>query len=205
MWREINDIGITGKPADVEYNTLVKFPYSEEWYTEDVAPIMEEAIRRHGKEEWRACVLTNEMHGHLGIYSIIGVKMGMLALELLDTERDTLKVISYTGSTPPFSCLNDGIQVSTGATTGHGTIKVINDTRPMVRAVFSLRDCELIIQLKEEYLQKAEETIRNGRTFLPVSEEMYWKMVRQNGLEFWLEWDRYKIFEYKKAILPDRS
>ena len=76
--------------------------------------MMDEVIRRYGTDEWRACVLTNEIHGHLGIFSIMGVKMAMLALELLGTDRDTLNVISFTGSHPPYSCLNDGIQISTG-------------------------------------------------------------------------------------------
>jgi hypothetical protein len=67
----------------------------------------------------------------------------------------------------------------------------------MVKAVFQSRDLEAILQLKGEYLKPAEDTIRNGKTFYPVSHDMYWKLVRQGGLDFWLEWDRHKIFEYK--------
>ena len=202
MWKESDHIGIKGKPAEVESNALIKFPMTKDWYTDDIGLIMDEVIRRYGPEEWRACILTNEMHGHLGIFSIVGVKMGMLALELLETDRDSIHVISFTGSHPPYSCLNDGIQVSTGATAGHGTIKIINDAKPMVKAVFQLRENEAILQLKGEYLKQAEETIRSGKTFYPVSHDMYWKLVRQSGLDYWLEWDRHNIFEYKISNRP---
>ena len=201
MGQEINFFRITGKSSDVESNTFVKFPYSQEWYAEDIAFIMDEVIRRYGTDEWRACILTNEIHRHIGIFSIIGVKMGILALELLGTNRDNLNVISFTGSHPPFSCLNDGIQVSTGATTGHGTIKVISDAKPTIKAVFQIQNLEVIIKLKEEYINKAESSISKGRAFLPVSHDLYWNNVRRYGLEYWLEWDRHKIFDYKKRNL----
>ena len=32
---------------------------------------------RHGLEEWKAAVLTSELHRHLGTYSIVGAKMGL--------------------------------------------------------------------------------------------------------------------------------
>ncbi len=100
------------------------FPLHEENYTADVQEIMKEVIAKYGEEEWRLVVLTSELHGHLGVYAIIGAKMGLFARETLNAGHDELVIISHAGSKPPVSCMNDGLQVSTGATLGHGLISV---------------------------------------------------------------------------------
>ena len=71
----------------------------------------------------------------------------------------------------------------------------------MVKAVFQFREHKVIIRLKEKYLKQANDSISKGKSFLPVSFEMYRKVVRQNGLEYWLEWDRHKVFEYRQKNL----
>ena len=50
-------------------------------YFQDVLPIMKETIRKYGKTEWVSGVLANELHRHLGVYAIIGVKMGIRAFK----------------------------------------------------------------------------------------------------------------------------
>ena len=42
-------------------------------YCQDVEEIRHRAIERYGEQEWRAITLTAEMHGHLGIFSVLGV------------------------------------------------------------------------------------------------------------------------------------
>ena len=46
------------------------FPLTQ--YADDVQRIVGTAIRRFGPEEWKLVLLTNEIHGHLGIYSTLG-------------------------------------------------------------------------------------------------------------------------------------
>ncbi|MDD5507267.1 MAG: nucleoside hydrolase [Bacteroidales bacterium] len=103
---------------------LDHFPADPGFFAEDIRGIVDRIIRAHGLEEWRAGVLTNELHRHLGAYAIIGTKMGLRAREYFRAGHDQLKVVSYAGSIPPVSCLNDGLQVSTGATLGHGLIRI---------------------------------------------------------------------------------
>ncbi len=88
-----------------------------------MADYLDTLISIHGLEEWKAAILTNEMHRHLGAYSLVGVKMGILARELLKADLDELNVVAYTGSNPPESCLIDGLQIATGASLGRGTIQ----------------------------------------------------------------------------------
>jgi pyrimidine-specific ribonucleoside hydrolase len=115
------------------------FPLHEEDYAMDVQEIMAETIEKYGVEEWRLIVLTSELHGHLGIYAIIGAKMGLYAREILDARHDELVINSLAGSRPPVSCMNDGLQVSTGATLGHGLISVKQADKPMPSAEFTCK------------------------------------------------------------------
>ncbi|MDF2955615.1 MAG: Formylmethanofuran dehydrogenase subunit E [Candidatus Alkanophagales archaeon MCA70_species_2] len=65
-----------------------------------------------------------EFHGHLGPFLVLGLKMGLFALERLGAAKYELSVVVETDSKPPASCIIDGIQVSTGCTVGRGNLKV---------------------------------------------------------------------------------
>jgi pyrimidine-specific ribonucleoside hydrolase len=139
--------------------------------------------------------MTDEFHGHLGVFSIVGAKMGIKARELFGVGADMLDVTTYAGSRPPYSCLNDGIQVSTGATLGMGTIHLSSDStfRPM--AVFTFKGRSIRISLKKEYLEKVDADINEGIVKFGLMDDGYWKLIRRNALKYWLEWDRNKIFD----------
>ena len=95
-----------------------QFPYHKDAYRFDIATIADSAQKMYGQEEWKMCALTNEFHQHVGIYSIIGAKMGIYAREYFDVPLDKMVVRSNAGLSPPLSCMNDGLQISTGATMG---------------------------------------------------------------------------------------
>ena len=116
-----------------------------------IEAMAERTIARWGKEEWRAVILTNEIHGHIGIYSTIGAKMGIYALELLSrlcNKAEELKVLSFAGSRPPISCFNDGLQISTGGTLGHGAIEIAKSCS-LSKGCKECADCEEIIECAE--------------------------------------------------------
>ena len=58
-----------------------EFPLTQ--YADDVQRIVGTAIRRFGPEEWKLVLLTNEIHGHLGIYSTLG--HGLIRVAEVDT------------------------------------------------------------------------------------------------------------------------
>ena len=96
-------------------------------------------------------------HGHLGPFLVVGIKMGIIALkELNSSGYSDMSVLVETGTTPPISCLTDGIQVSTGCTLGKGNIKVIANKKP--KAVFTREGKSLAIELKSEILKKIQES-----------------------------------------------
>jgi pyrimidine-specific ribonucleoside hydrolase len=185
--------------SNVVFNS---FPTQRQMFTYDVRQIMDSVISLYGFDEWKANVMTDEFHGHLGVFSIVGAKMGIRARELFGVGPDVLEVISYAGTKPPYSCLNDGIQVSTGATLGMGTIHLAMDTLTQPMAIFSYKSRSIRIRLKEEYLNKVDEDIKNGIVKFGLMDDGYWKLIRRNALKYWLEWDRNKIFEIEEIRIP---
>lgn len=177
-----------------------------------IEAMAERTIARWGKEEWRAVILTNEIHGHIGIYSTIGAKMGIYALELLSrlcNKAEELKVLSFAGSRPPVSCFNDGLQISTGATLGHGAIEIAKscaeskehaDAR--VEAIFRFKaicgteakEMQLRVWLKEELRQQIAGDIANAVKQYGHTPD-YWQQVRRLALDYWQQWNRAEIFE----------
>ena len=171
------------------------FPDDPALFREDVAEVMNEIISKYSLEEWKLGVLTNELHGHLGIYAIVGVKMGLRAREFFNIGIDDIKVISYAGRKTPLSCMNDGLQVSTGGTLGHGLIFLADENKTMPMAVFSYKDRTVIIKLKDEYVNIARNDIRNCISEYGDLTNDYWNCVRKHAVEYWLEWDKHAMFE----------
>lgn len=174
---------------------MAEFPDEPEHLLPDVAEIAPQIIARHGLEEWKAAVLTSELHRHLGTYSIIGAKMGLRAREWFNAALDELRVESHAGLKPPLSCLNDGLQVATGASLGRGTITVLTNGPPACEAVFRYGDAQLRLRLKPEFARQIASDIvelekRHGG---PTPE--YFQAVRAASLQHWLNFDRTTLFE----------
>ncbi len=183
-----------------EHNVVFnRFPVNRENFNYDIRPIIDSAIALYGPDEWKANVMTDEFHGHLGVFSIVGAKMGIRARELFGVGPDQLEVISYAGTKPPYSCLNDGIQVSTGATLGMGTIRLASDTITKPSAIFRYKGRSVRISLKKEYLEKVDADINEGIVKFGLLDDGYWKLVRHNALRYWLEWDRNRIFDVEEV------
>lgn len=185
---------LRGKP-DTESRVFYGFPVRHDAYAQDVIPIIDEAIDRHGPSEWRAAVLTNELHGHLGIYATIGVKMGIRAREYFNIGVDDIEVVTFAGSTPPVSCMNDGVQVGTGASVGHGLIIVAPTDHPRPEATFTFKDKTIRLALKPEYARRIRDDVKRGIELYGDLTEPYWLYVRELALKYWLEFDRHEIFD----------
>lgn len=170
------------------------FPDDPELFVDDIRPYMKNIIQKHGKEEWRIGVLTNELHGHLGIYAIVGAKMGLRARQYFHIGIDDISIISYAGSTPPMSCMNDGLQVSTGGTVGHGLISVYPGPAFQPKAAFTFKGRTVCFRLKDRYWNIIRNDIEKGINLYGLNTEGYWKYVRKLALDYWLEWNRLEIF-----------
>ncbi len=172
-----------------------QYPVDPNLFKNDLIPYIDKIINTHGHEEWKAAILTNEMHRHLGIYSLMGVKMGILARELLQTSMDDIRVEAYTGNIPPVSCMADGLQVATGASLGRGTITVMDDPQPRPEAIFVYDQIRLKLSLKDFYREKIESSIITISHKYPTDSSPYFDQIRKISIKYWLEFSRSDIFE----------
>lgn len=173
---------------------FTSIPVDPEHYAQDIRPFIAPIIETHGMEEWVAGVLTNEIHGHVGIYALLGMKMGLRAMEYFGTGRDELFIRSEAGQKPPLSCLNDGLQVSTGASLGHGQIEADKNPDPKPAAIFIRDDEQIRIVLKDEVAIQIKSEVGYGVGTYGTSSAKYWEYIRQLAINYWLELDRNKIF-----------
>jgi pyrimidine-specific ribonucleoside hydrolase len=192
-------VKLLGHGADLHLDArkavvLNDFPYNPLQFREDLRPHVEEIIRKYGFEEWKACILTNEFHRHLGIYSIIGAKMGMRAREILEAPFDTLEVLSFAGKKPPLSCMNDGLQVSTGASLGRGTI-CLSEEKPRPAAVFMYKNRRISLMIKEDIVEKIKSDIRSALKEYGGLNPEYFTHIRKLSIRYWHDFDRKKIFD----------
>jgi pyrimidine-specific ribonucleoside hydrolase len=179
----------------VPKNQVIKeFPLDPSFYFPDIEPSVTSIVKKYGTDEWISGVIANELHRHLGVFAIIGVKMGIRAREYFNTGVDEFSAVSFAGSTPPLSCMNDGIQVSTGATPGHGLLTVINKvpSAPIVEFTYLNRKIKLI--LKPEIAEKISNELKEINYVYGLDSNIYWELVRKNTIKYWLNMDRHEIF-----------
>lgn len=90
------------------------------------------------------------LHGHAGPYLNLGIRMGLLALNILNVKGYfDLSVEVELKNFRPISCLIDGLQISTGCTLGKGNIQIKNNPN-VTKVIFKSDNSKLIINLKPE-------------------------------------------------------
>jgi inosine-uridine nucleoside N-ribohydrolase/formylmethanofuran dehydrogenase subunit E len=179
----------------VARNQVIKaLPTDTSFYFKDVQPAVTEIIDKYGVDEWTSGVIANELHRHLGVFAIIGVKMGIRAREFFCSGVDEFNVTSFAGSVPPMSCMNDGVQVSTGATPGHGLLTVINDPVTQPAAEFRYLNHKIKITLKPEIAAKISSELKEINFVYGLDSDIYWELVRKNSIKYWRNLDRHEIF-----------
>ena len=113
------------------------------------------------------------LHGHLGPFLVAGIRMGLLALRLLNsTGYFGLSAESEAGQTTPLSCLNDGVQIGSGCTAGKGNLRVIGEGRPRVRFVAD-DGREIAIEIRPEIVDsfRGSDTIAKAGELETIPEE----------------------------------
>jgi pyrimidine-specific ribonucleoside hydrolase len=187
------------KEKEPDYKIFKDLSYDPRHYQEDIGPYILPVRQSHGESEWRAGVLCFELHGHIGIYAIIGVKMGLRARDYFNIGLDDLHIESNAGLIPPISCLNDGLQVSTGSSLGHGLIEAIDTDNPEISAAFSFKDSKILISLDTNTSARLREDIQRCIREYGKLTPSYWEAIRALALEYWLQLDRNQIFTIKKV------
>ena len=162
---------------------------------EDVRSRRDAIVAANGEDEWSAELLLNELHEHLGAYSIVGVKMGLRAAELLNAPRHAMAVVSNAPATQPESCLDDGLLAATGSTPGRGLLSREPGPPGTIQASFAYNRRRVTLRLKDEYRNRIQSRIGELLQQYSLADQGYWDGVRVLGLDIWQGWHRLDLFE----------
>lgn len=122
-----------------------------------------------------------EFHGHGGPFMIVGLRMGLSALNHLDAKGwFSLDCVVKLNWAPPDSCVIDGIQSSTGCTMGKRNIRV--DETDGVSARFSYKEKDVTLTLREDVLNKIRSIFDEGDE--SVNQYMSWLAESDEELIF---------------------
>ncbi len=113
------------------------------------------------KNKNRLLLSAGRFHGHIGPFLAIGLKMGMLANEILGRDPFSTSVEVWVEPKPPRSCTVDGVQFVTGCTMGKGNIS-ISPSREDVGATFKSKGSTVSLRLKSDILCKMEAALENA-------------------------------------------
>jgi len=174
------------------------FPVDTLLYKQAIANILPETLKKYGEIEWKVIAMTNEIHGHTGIYSIIGAKMGIRACEYFNVGVNNVQVTTFAGNKPPLSCLNDGIQISTGATIGQGLITISDIIYQIPTVIFEFNGQKIKISLKDKIAKQIRAEIKQGIKDYGLLSEQYWTYIEELAIQYWSNFDRHKIFIIEK-------
>lgn len=176
---------------------FISFPVDTILYKKEYAEMLTNTVNKYGEIEWKAITMTNEIHGHTGIYSIIGAKMGIRACEYFNVGVNNLKVTTFVGNNPPLSCLNDGIQISTGATIGQGLITISDTVIQIPTVIFEFNKQKIKITLKAEISKQMQAEIKQGVAKYEFTDE-YWTYIEELALKYWANFNRHEIFNIER-------
>ncbi len=90
-----------------------------------------------------------KLHGHLGPFLVIGVRMGETAKRYLDLDGESSRRLQASIKTPlftPYSCVIDGIQAATSCTVGNQKLKIENSTKE-ITACFKLQSSDRTMKI----------------------------------------------------------
>lgn len=108
------------------------------------------------------------LHGHLGPFLVIGVRMGKAARQILNSENEESRELRASVRLPfltPFSCILDGIQSATHCTLGNQRLRV-EKSRQKITAQFETTgsDKTLLISVNPKIVQELEDKMSKGAT-----------------------------------------
>jgi len=115
------------------------------------------------------------LHGHLGPFLVIGVRIGEVAKRILKVEsNEKLRATAKIPLETPFSCILDGIQSTTQCTVGNQKLKIENSQRE-ITVQFKLENpnSTLKIGVNQQIIEELKQKFSQGAT----NQELAWKIV----------------------------
>lgn len=119
-----------------------------------------------------------EFHGHLGPFLAIGVRMGRIGLDRVGVAKS--KSLVVTASLPlrvPFSCIIDGLQITTKCTTGNQKLSLIDSAE--IQAKFERKDNgkETVVVLNQSMFEELKTQLLSPVLLDEEVRELAWKIA----------------------------
>jgi len=119
-----------------------------------------------------------EFHGHLGPFLAIGVKMGLTGLNQLEIIKN--KSLTIAASLPlrvPFSCIIDGLQITTSCTIGNRKLTLKDSEK--IQAKFTRKDNgrKIVVALNQSTFEKLKSQLLQETLPDEKVRELAWKVA----------------------------
>lgn len=128
----------------------------------------------HDKEELAPAIRSAEkLHGHLGPFLVIGVRIGKTAKQMLSIKGNgKLQAEAKIPLLTPFSCVLDGIQATTSCTIGNQKLRIKNSKKE-IAVSFTVDSAKAIkISVKPEIVKKLMNKISEGASNEELAREI---------------------------------
>jgi formylmethanofuran dehydrogenase subunit E len=114
-----------------------------------------------------------KLHGHLGPFLVIGVRIGAIAQKTLKEKMHAAVKVPFS---TPFSCVIDGVQATTKCTVGNQRLKIEDSKREIV-AYFKAPNPSKTLKITVN--QKTVDEILRKFSEGASSEELAWEIARK--------------------------
>jgi formylmethanofuran dehydrogenase subunit E len=133
----------------------------------------------HEEEEKLTSAIKNaeKLHGHLGPFLVIGVRMGKTVKSILNLNTGDNSELEATAKIPlltPISCIIDGIQTTTHCTVGNQKLKIENSKEIAVNFKLQHSNRKLKVLVNPKIVEKLMNRISEGAS----NEELAWEIAR---------------------------
>jgi formylmethanofuran dehydrogenase subunit E len=133
----------------------------------------------HEEEKKLSSAIKNaeKLHGHLGPFLVIGVRMGKIVKRILNLNNGDESKLAATMKIPlvtPISCIIDGIQATTHCTVGNQKLKIENSKKE-IAAYFKLQNSneKLKVLANPKIVEKLMDRMSEGAS----NEELAWEIA----------------------------
>lgn len=119
-----------------------------------------------------------KFHGHLGPFLAIGVRMGLIGLNRASvTKGYSLAVTASLPLRVPFSCIIDGLQVTTKCTTGNQKLSLKDSAK--IQAEFKRKDNgqKIVVSLCQSMFEKLKSQLLEGNLSVEEVRQLAWKVA----------------------------
>ena len=121
-----------------------------------------------------------KLHGHLGPFLVIGVKMSLFAMKNLKVKSgDNLVVKAKLRAKNPYTCILDGIQATTSCTFGNRKLSLeeTDSSEIIVKFVLKNNGRQATIQLRQEIVEYLNREMRPLKISDLELRKLAWKIA----------------------------